>query len=614
MVLTTVSIGFFAYRHTLTLPFVNGDSFTLIQAGRDQLFKDVTTVFREPIMSNMMISSRIQFFRPVSILFSSFMYSVFGLDAFSYHFVNLVLHLGVSVLVFFFVRFMLNGSQVTAWISALIFSSHHMVIETLPDASRRPDILSTLFLLLSLLFFVKHSTSALKRKSFLIFSLIFYSLALSTKEIPIILPVLVFSYLMFFSFPEVKALKSKIVKSVMGTMPYLIITFIFFAWRTYVLGGLGGYLNRSSRLFEYIKLVVEYTSEYIADLLYPLNFLSFIFRPVPSIVEKIGFLLVLIALPIFLFLSRRTIFRVVEQKAQKGKRFLETILASLALLSLVLLLSYPFLAPSLNHLTEQAYLGQGPKFLSSLMVWKSSTPLETYFSRVRDLLVTPLIFLFLFSAGTFFLIHNWEKSRKFFSTVKGKSVAFFLIWTILPLGIFLVTLTFFHWYTYSALVPMSSLLAILLVASFKGSFFSRSLLVRANRTAFILLTGLLVALLALSPLFRKYGEWEDGGKISSLFLDKLARIIPSLPDNAFLEIYNMPVTIASYEAKNVHVREVRYMFDTGIKSWLNLHYPENRMEVAIRSISRPHTCPADLGLEVVKMDGRNFALAVTFTF
>jgi hypothetical protein len=85
---------------------------------------------------------------------------------------------------------------------------------------------------------------------------------------------------------------------------------------------------------------------------------------------------------------------------------------------------------------------------------------------------------------------------------------------------------------------------------------------------------------------------------SSMFLEELSRIVPHLPEDAILNLFNLPERIVSYENQIPHLRTPAYLTDYSIKSWLDLNYPTNRMKVVVHSRSRLEVSPGDLDLEM----------------
>ena len=620
MVLSIALIAFLTYKDILGYFFTGSDSLTLIDTSRIQSFRDIVRIFTRPLMHGTGFVELGRYYRPITALSYSLDYCIWRLNPFGYHLTDLILHVLVSVLVFFLIRFLTNGKQITAWLGAVIFTTHPILVESVPVTSRRQDIMAALFLLLSLLLFLKHLSASSRKRGRLLFSLLFYVLALGVKEIAIILPFLIFTYLMTFSFSTEESFKGRMVQSVKGSLPYLMMALIVFAWRIYVLQGLGGYVT-TKMIVSPIKVI----KGYFVDLLYPVDFLSLLFSPFPSILGQIASLIALLALFIFSLFYGRALLGIAGHSDRKVVRALiKVLLATIVASSLIGILAYPLISPYINQLIQQAYYGEGPRFLTDAMEGRHALPVEYYFYKARDLILKSLFPLLFFSTICLIGIHEGNKIKGFFNTARGKSVFFSLIWLSLPLGIYSLARTFDHRYMYISVIPFSVILSIMLVESVQSTIRGimrrkshsldssyRSSLISYAVIGFIT-AGLLVSLLAYSPLVRTYGEWEDSGKISSMFLHKLSEVVTELPNDAIIHVHNLPIRISSYKAKVPHARSVVYLRDYSIKSWLDLNHPNNRMEVVIHNRPRPAVCPSDLDLEVKREEDNDVVIVVRF--
>ena len=615
LILSIVLISFLSYRDVLGFFFTASDSFTLIDTSRIQSCRDVERIFSEPLMNGTGFVEIAKYYRPVTALSFSLDYSIWKLNPLGYHLSNLILHILVSILVFFFIRFLTKGKQITAWLGALIFTTHPIIVESVPAIARRQDIIVALFLLLSLLSFMKYLSTLPNKRVFLVFSVFFYALALGAKEIAIILPFLIFTFLIIFSFSDekfFKSFKTKLLLAIKRSLPYFIVTLILLAWRIYVLRGIGGFVNRSLNVFGAIQSLINIIRSYFMGLVDPVDLLSSLFNPFPTTFEKIVYLIVLISFFLFLLFYGKAIFKFIKGD-DKGKRVLISLKIFLALLVIILLigiLSYPLISPYLHLLINQAYGGDGPQFLIEAMKGWDNLAVEHYFYKFRNLFLDLSFFLLFLSVIFLIGIHRRDKIKFFFSSsYNGKLVLFWLIWISLPLIVYLLTINFSHRNMYISVIPLSAILCVGLIENFqsmvsqmrkyhfKGSS-SRSPLLKFTAISSILIIALLASFLVNSPLVRTYGEWEESGKMSSMFLSKLSEIAAELPNTSVINIYNFPNGISVYETKIPHVKEVGYLAQHSIKSWLDLNYPTKNLEVAVQSVSKLKFFPNDLDLEI----------------
>jgi len=125
------------------------------------------------------------------------------LKPFGYHLSNILLHVTNTVLVYFLL-FMLVRSKGTALLIALLFCAHPIQSEAVCNIGYRADLLSFCFVLFSFLCLLKHDDNARQSKIFFSLSIIFYFLALFTKESSIVLIFIIFGYDFYFQNFRVK--------------------------------------------------------------------------------------------------------------------------------------------------------------------------------------------------------------------------------------------------------------------------------------------------------------------------------------------------------------------------------------------------------------------------
>jgi protein O-mannosyl-transferase len=135
------------------------------------------------ILSNFVMGN----YHPVTMLFLSAEYQLFGLNATGYHTVNLLLHLLNVVLVFVLVS-QLSGKYQVALVASLLFGIHPLHVESVAWASAQKDLLFTLFFLSSFILYLKY-TSSDKRKHYLI-ALLLFLFSILSKAMAAPLPVL----------------------------------------------------------------------------------------------------------------------------------------------------------------------------------------------------------------------------------------------------------------------------------------------------------------------------------------------------------------------------------------------------------------------------------------
>ncbi len=128
------------------------------------------------------------YYRPLSFLSFLVNQSVFGLDAFSLHTENILLHLANTLLVFFIIQNLLKleGSKptpITAFVGSLLFGLHPLVTESVNWISGRTDLFMGFFLLVSLFLIIQYRATA--QKYCLWLAALSFLCALLSKELAI---------------------------------------------------------------------------------------------------------------------------------------------------------------------------------------------------------------------------------------------------------------------------------------------------------------------------------------------------------------------------------------------------------------------------------------------
>jgi len=113
-------------------------------------------------------------------------YSRYGLDAYGYHLTNLLIHLGSTMLLFWFLS-MLFGNGLVAAFGALVFSIHPMHVESVAWVSERKDVLYVLFYFAALVSWLHYLNR--KQASMYALSLLLFVLSLLSKGQAVTLPV-----------------------------------------------------------------------------------------------------------------------------------------------------------------------------------------------------------------------------------------------------------------------------------------------------------------------------------------------------------------------------------------------------------------------------------------
>lgn len=204
-------------------------------------------------------------YRPILLISYILNYHFGQLDPFGYHVINLLIHVLMSLLVFFFARRFFNNHSIAFW-SSLVFAATPFNTEAVNYITARSSSMSALFYLSSFYCYMlfRQNGGRLKVFKYILF-LLFFLMSWLVKESSITLPLLIFIYDMIFVF------KRKNIKEML--LPYTPLLF----------GGLlivfGPFSNPLYLLLHGIKRGVFYPTatsimmlfEYIRIFFFPVN-------------------------------------------------------------------------------------------------------------------------------------------------------------------------------------------------------------------------------------------------------------------------------------------------------------------------------------------------------
>jgi len=186
----------FIYGATLFFNIVYLDDNVLVtgQYEFNKSLSNISQAFKEDIFRTPQDGGT--FYRPILRL--TFMFDAqFGEGAiiFMSHFSNMLLHI-MAMLLLFILLLKLKIKKEIAFLFTLFFSVHPLTAQTVAFISGRNDALLAIFVFPTLIFFINFLES--KKKKDLIWHLLFFSLALFTKETAIILPIICTVYILIF--------------------------------------------------------------------------------------------------------------------------------------------------------------------------------------------------------------------------------------------------------------------------------------------------------------------------------------------------------------------------------------------------------------------------------
>ncbi|MFZ4522201.1 MAG: tetratricopeptide repeat protein [Bacteroidales bacterium] len=235
-------VAFMLFMQTISFKYTYLDDQTLILGSMDKLksVSYVTKAFNEDVFHAP--STRGFYYRPVLTL--SFMADALtgGGNISMFHFSNIVYHILAAFLLFLF--FVEAGfDRVKSFLFTLIFLVHPMVTQAVAWIPGRNDSLLAIFILGSFLFWLKYLKTG--SVSHLLFHLVFYLVALFTKENAIVLPVLVIFY-------SVVVVRTPAKKYLFPAVGWILLTFFWAVVRNHALSG-GNGVSFAEQLLSVVK-------------------------------------------------------------------------------------------------------------------------------------------------------------------------------------------------------------------------------------------------------------------------------------------------------------------------------------------------------------------------
>lgn len=259
-----------AFHRQLSYWFTGPDTFSLIRSSQIQAPSDLWRILTEPLMAGTGFTELATFYRPVTHLTFSLDWFLWGLDPTGYHATNILLHATATVLVYVLAR-RLTGGRVRAVVAASFFTLHPVVAESVPAISRRQDALATVFLLGSLLTYLRARRGGDRSRAWWAASLVLALGAFGSKEVAIVLPgvILAHAWIVDRDAPGGFASLDRARWAIQRALPHIVVAGAFAAWRTAVLGGLGGYPDRVGIASRWVAWEV---GEYLTALVAPLRY------------------------------------------------------------------------------------------------------------------------------------------------------------------------------------------------------------------------------------------------------------------------------------------------------------------------------------------------------
>src|SRR3989344_495302 len=257
---------------------------SLIYLSIPETWKKVHQIFTERGLESL-------YYRPILKLTYWMEYSLFNLNPIGYHVTSLFFHILNTILVFYLANILTKDMNVS-YIAALVFAVHPLHTDTITRTANSNNLTFTFFYLLAVISFIKYSTLGETIGVYLAIAIFAFILSLLAKETAITLPVVLFLYEFVFYLGKIH--DYYLISPYLNKyIPFLLILFIYFILRAFVLGG--GAPLRGIGLGTPFKV-----SYHFLQLFAPINIRTFNFRNMPQLILNIivlfNFLLIIILL------------------------------------------------------------------------------------------------------------------------------------------------------------------------------------------------------------------------------------------------------------------------------------------------------------------------------
>jgi tetratricopeptide (TPR) repeat protein len=171
-------LTFAAYIPSLSNAFTNWDDPEFVLDNPLLAHPSAMAVLTTPVANN---------YHPLTVWSLALNYRFSGSNPVSYHWLNLLLHLANTGLVFVFVRQLSRGRFWTTVVTSLLFGIHPMHVESVAWVAERKDVLYALFYLLGLIAYLRYVDDRL-RPTWLAATLVAFLLSAASKPAAVVFP------------------------------------------------------------------------------------------------------------------------------------------------------------------------------------------------------------------------------------------------------------------------------------------------------------------------------------------------------------------------------------------------------------------------------------------
>ncbi|MFH1867699.1 MAG: tetratricopeptide repeat protein [Candidatus Omnitrophota bacterium] len=253
-------VGFSVYANSLTGSFIWDDEGLIEKNSYIKSPAHMPKIFIEDIGSGNISQGggkKSTFsYRPLQMLTYMLDYSIWKLDVRGYHLTNIILHILTAISLYLFICVLFKDNFI-ALLAGVFFVAHPIHTEAIAYISGRADPLAAVFILLTLIMYVKNIE--IKSKAFYFLIPFCYILAILSRENSIIIPALILAY--HFSFRKRIGIKE--------FLPICLITALYIVFRLLALRSLMPHLSSDTTLLKRVPGFFTALTEYVRLLIFP---------------------------------------------------------------------------------------------------------------------------------------------------------------------------------------------------------------------------------------------------------------------------------------------------------------------------------------------------------
>ncbi len=236
--------------------------------------------------------------RPIRAITFMIDWQIWGQNPFGFHLTNTLLHLLATALLYFFIDIIAHNRRL-AFMVGILFITHPIHTEAVTGISHRKELLAMVFFVLGFILYLKKDRSL----GFYLASLFAYILGLLSKQVVVILPLLLALYDYYFS--PVEPLK-KLKENFRYYLPYLIVPLLgiilrYGDFQPFSYFSLKDFMGESYLLL--LATMSRAVIKYIQLLLFPFNLSIDYYFPLSTSLLEGRVILSVLAMAFLLFLT-----------------------------------------------------------------------------------------------------------------------------------------------------------------------------------------------------------------------------------------------------------------------------------------------------------------------